>query len=72
MSFDPSWIMWELALSGVGFVLFTYGRKQQRIPQLVVGVLFMVYPIFVSSAAGLIAGGCLLGGGLWLAIRLGW
>jgi hypothetical protein len=72
MSFDPGWIMWELVLGGVGFVLFTYGRKQRRVPQFVAGLLFMLYPMFVSSLTGLIAVGCLLGGGLWLAIRLGW
>lgn len=72
MSFDPGWIMIELVVGGAGFVLFTYGRKQQRLPQLAAGVLFMVYPFFVSSVVGLIAGACLLGGGLWLAIRLGW
>jgi hypothetical protein len=72
MSFDAGWIMWELVLGGVGFVLFTYGRKQQRIPQLVAGLLFMVYPMFVSGVVGLLLVGCLLGGGLWLAVRLGW
>jgi hypothetical protein len=72
MSLDPGWIMWELVLGGLGFVLFTYGRKQQRIPQLVAGLLFMVYPMFVSGVIGLLVVGCLLGGGLWLAVRLGW
>jgi hypothetical protein len=72
MSFEPGWIMWELVLGGVGFVLFTYGRKQQRIPQLVTGLLFIVYPMFVSGVAGLLIVGCLLGVGLWIAIRLGW
>ena len=72
MSFDATWIMWELVLGGVGFVLFTYGRKQQRIPQLVAGLLFMVYPMFVPGATWLVVVGCLLGVGLWLAIRLGW
>ena len=72
MSFDPGWIMVELAVSGVGFVLFTYGRKEQRLPQVAAGLLFMVYPYFVSSAAGLVAGACLLVGGLWVALRLGW
>jgi hypothetical protein len=72
MSFDPGWIMVELVVSGVGFVLFTYGRKQQRIPQAAAGVLFMVYPFFVSSVTGLIVGAGLLVAGLWLALRLGW
>ncbi len=72
MSLDAGWIMWELVLGGIGFVLFTYGRRQQRAPQLVAGVVFMVYPMFVSSSTGLVAIGCLLGAGLWAALRLGW
>lgn len=72
MSLTPAWIMWELVLGGVGFVLFTYGRRQQRIPQLVAGLLFMVYPMFVSGVIGLLVVGCLLGVGLWLVVRLGW
>jgi hypothetical protein len=72
MSFDPGSILLELLVSGVGFVLFTYGRKQQRVPHLVAGLLFMVYPIFVSSFSALVIVGVLLGGGLWWAVRLGW
>jgi hypothetical protein len=72
MSFDPGWIMWEVVLGGVGFVLFTYGRKQHRIPQLAAGLLFMIYPMFVSSTTALVLVGCLLGVGLWFAVRLGW
>jgi len=34
----------------VGFGLFLYGKKQQRIPQLGVGLALMVYPYFVPSA----------------------
>ncbi len=53
-------------------MLFTYGRKQLRIPQMVAGVLFMVYPFFVTSSVGLVVAGIVLGGGLWLVIRMGW
>lgn len=72
MSFDPWWILLELLLGGIGFVLFVYGKKQQRMPQLVTGVLFMVYPFFVTSSVGLLLGAILLGAALWWAIRLGW
>ena len=72
MSFSPESIMLDLLAGGIGFVLFTYGRKQQRVPHLVTGILFMVYPYFVSSATGIVAGGLVLGGALWLATRLGW
>jgi hypothetical protein len=72
MSFEPAWIFWDLILGGAGFVLFTYGRKQQRVPHLVAGLLYMVFPLFVSSAAGLIVGTGMIGAALWLAVRLGW
>jgi len=72
MSLSPGWILIELLLGGIGFVLFTYGRKQERPPQLVTGILYMVYPFFVTSPAWLIVVGLLLGGGLWWVVRLGW
>jgi hypothetical protein len=72
MSLDPAWILLELVVGGVGFILFTYGRKQERVPQLVAGLLFMVYPFFVTSSAGLVAVAVLLGGALWWVVRLGW
>jgi hypothetical protein len=53
-------------------VLFVYGRKQERWPQLVAGLVFMVYPYFVTSIAVLVGVGVALGVGLWLAIREGW
>lgn len=72
MSLDPAWILWELVIGGAGFVLFTYGRRQERIPQLVTGLALMIYPMFVSGTVALVAVGCLLGVSLWLALRLGW
>jgi hypothetical protein len=72
MSLDPGWILLELVLGGIGFVLFTYGRKQARAPHLVAGILFMVFPFFVQGIAALVIGGVILGVGLWSAVRLGW
>jgi hypothetical protein len=72
MFLDTGWILLELLVGGVGFVLFTYGRKRVRLPHLVTGVLYMVYPWFVTSSIGLVVGGLLLAGGLWCAVRLGW
>jgi hypothetical protein len=55
----------ELLTGGVGFVVFTYGRRQERVPPLVTGLLFMAYPFFVTGSVGLNVGGIPLGGGLW-------
>jgi len=65
-------LMASLLVSSVGFVLFVYGRKLARAPQLVAGLALMVYPYFVPSAAvTLIVAGALVAA-LWLAVRLGW
>lgn len=58
--------------SGVGFVLFSYGRKQDRWPMIVAGLLFMVYPYFTSSVTTMLAVGVALGLGLYAAIRAGY
>lgn len=70
--FDPAWLMLSLIPSGVGFVLFVYGRKQDRWPHLVAGLAFMVYPYFTPSPASLIGVGAALGAALWYAARSGW
>jgi len=72
VSFDPTWLFFSLIPSGVGFVLFVYGKKQSRWPQLVAGLLLMVYPYFATSLVSLVATGAVIGSMLWYAIRLGW
>jgi hypothetical protein len=72
MSLDPTWLFLSLFPSGIGFVLFVYGKKQERWPQLVAGLVLMVYPYVATSTIALVAGGLVIGTGLWLAIRLGW
>jgi hypothetical protein len=72
MSFDPIWIFLSLIPSGIGFVLFMYGKKQERWPLLVGGLILMVYPYFATSVLSLISVGALIGGGLWYAVRAGW
>ena len=72
MSFDPTWLFLSLIPGGVGFVLFVYGKKQQRWPQLAAGVVFMVYPYFATTIVSLTLVGVALGVALWLAVRAGW
>ena len=61
----------SLGVSTVGFGIFLYGKKQVRIPPLVVGLLMMIYPYFVGSPAWMLVAGGGLVGGLWLATRAG-
>ena len=43
MTFDPTLLFLSLVTSGVGFVLFVYGKKQQRGPQRAAGLVPMIY-----------------------------
>jgi len=69
---DPTWLFLSLFPSGVGFVLLVYGKKEGRWPQLVAGLMFLVYPYFTGSVAALVGVGAALGAALWLALRSGW
>jgi hypothetical protein len=72
MNLDPTWIFLSLIPSGIGFVLFMYGKKQDRWPHLVAGLILMVYPYFATSVVSLVGAGAVICGGLWYAVRAGW
>ena len=72
MSVDPTWLFLSLIPGSIGVVLFVYGKKQRRWPQLAGGLLFMVYHYFATSLLSLAATGAVIGFILWYAIRLGW
>ena len=72
MSFEPGWIIASLVVSSIGFVLFVYGKKMVRIPQLVVGLAMLVYPYFVPNVIAMLIVAAVLSLALWLAVRLGW
>jgi len=72
LSFDPSSLFLSLSVSGVGFVLFTYGKKQDRFPHLAAGLVLMIYPYFVGSAVPMLLVGAAIVGALWLAVRSGY
>jgi hypothetical protein len=72
VTFDPTWLFLSLIPSGIGFVLFVYGKKQDRWPHKVAGILFAIYPYFTPSVVALVGVGGLLAAGLWLAVREGW
>ena len=72
MNVDAAVLIVSLFLGGIGFVLFVYGKKQGRPPQLVAGLALMVYPYFTPTLASLVGVGALICAALWYAIRLGW
>jgi hypothetical protein len=58
-------------VSLVGFVVFKYGRKQQRLPHTVIGLLVMLYPYATDSTAWMLGLLPVFLGLLWLAVRFG-
>lgn len=57
---DINILIWGSVIGTLGFALFIYGKKRADIPSLVLGVVLMVYPYFVSSLAWNIAAGVVL------------
>ena len=51
---DATYLFLSLFPSGVGFVLLAYGKKEGRWPQLVAGLIFLVYPYFTDSVTALV------------------
>ena len=66
MDFSEGWLFANLIVSAVGFFLLSYGRKTASMSKVVVGLVILVYPYFVSSAAVMIGIAVALVGGLWL------
>lgn len=72
MNFDASSLFLSLVTSAIGFALFTYGRKNVRLPQVFGGIALMIYPYFVGSATLLLVIGVLICVAVWIAVRMGW
>jgi hypothetical protein len=72
VNFDPVLLMMSLVPSGIGFVLFIYGKKQERWTHMAAGLALMVYPYFVNSVVQMLLGGVLIGGAFWWALQSGW
>ena len=72
MSFDATWLILSLVPSGIGFVLFVYGKKQTRWPHLTAGLILMIYPYFTPGLISLVAAGGVIGMVLWYVLRIGW
>jgi hypothetical protein len=72
MSFDAGSILAGLLISSIGFVLFSYGRKMGRAPQIVTGLVLLVFPYFVGSVPWMLGIAALLLGLFWLAMRAGY
>jgi len=69
---DGNALLASLFIGSIGLVTFLYGKRQARLPQMVIGFVLIVYTYFLSSVAWMFVIAALLLGLLWLLVRLGW
>jgi len=68
---EPAYIAVSLVVSGVGFVMFMYGKKQHRPVQLASGLLLLLIPLFVRDALWLTVIGAVVCVIVWGGVKAG-
>jgi hypothetical protein len=71
MEINGNSLLASLLISSMGFVAFMYGKRQRRLPQMLVGVLLMGFPYFVSNVLLMFGLAVVLLACLWGMLRLG-
>lgn len=71
MDLDAYSLIASLIISSIGFVVFGYGKKLSRLPQVLVGLLLMIFPYFVPDVLLMSGIAAVLLVGLWLSVRFG-
>jgi hypothetical protein len=71
MSLDAGSFFASLLVSSIGFVLFEYGRRMKRPPQIGIGLVMLIYPYFVSNVWLMFGVALVLIAGLWVALMRG-
>jgi len=71
MSLDGGSLLASFVVSGIGFVLFEYGRRMKRVPQIGVGLVMLIYPYFIANTWAMLGVALVLVVLLWLALARG-
>lgn len=71
MDIDANALLASFVPSSIGLVLLMYGKRQGRAPHMVVGLVLMIYPYFVSNILLMFGIAAVLVAGLSLAVRRG-
>lgn len=69
MDLEGSSLIASLIVSSVGFVVFAYGKKLTRLPQILVGLSLMIFPYFVPDVLLMSGIAAALLVGLWISLR---
>jgi hypothetical protein len=71
METNSSNLMASMLIGTIGMGIFMYGKKQQRIPQLIAGLVLMAYPYLVDDASWMFGIGAGIVAALFFAVRYG-
>jgi len=66
MSISGASLFGGVVFGGIGFAAFIYGKKQASPKPMVIGILLMAFPYFISNAMILFAVGGLLTAALFI------
>jgi hypothetical protein len=68
---EPLYLAVSLIVSGIGFVMFMYGKKQHRPVQLGAGLLLLLFPFFVRDGLWLGLSGAVICLVVWASVKAG-
>jgi hypothetical protein len=71
MNLEPGYILANMLVSGVGYVMFMYGKKQRRFPQMAIGIVMLIYPYFVTDVPMMLMLGAVLCGLTFALVKMG-
>ena len=71
MDFSSGSLIASLIVSSIGFVVFGYGKRQERLPQVITGLILMGFPYLVPSVPLMAGIAAALLGAMWIALRFG-
>ena len=70
MNVDANYLLLALFVGSIGFVMFMYGKKQERPLQVVGGLVLLVFPYFVHSLLWISVITALVLVGVWAGVRM--
>jgi hypothetical protein len=71
MEFTAGSLFASLIIGSIGVGLFLYGKRQERWPQLIAGIVLSVFPYFIASAGWMVGIGAAVIAALAIALRAG-
>jgi hypothetical protein len=69
MDLSPASLLTSLLVGGVGYVLFSYGRKANRPPHLITGLTLFVVTWVAPTPLSSVGVSCVLLAALWFAVK---